>query len=72
MVFSLHEPQAYCLSKGKEQKKYEFGSKASVVMTRTTGVIVGAVAHAEDLCDGDALSPALEQTVVITGQTPAR
>jgi IS5 family transposase len=71
-VYSLHEPQVYCLSKGKEHKKYEFGSKASVVMTKTHGVIVGAVAHAENLYDGDALRPALEQTRGITGGQPAK
>lgn len=71
-VYSLHEPQVYCLSKGKEHKKYEFGSKASVVMTKTHGVIVGAVAHAENLYDGDALRPALEQTRSITGGQPAK
>jgi IS5 family transposase len=71
-VYSLHEPQVYCMSKGKEHKKYEFGSKASVVMTKTHGVIVGAVAHAENLYDGDALRPALEQTRFITEQQPAK
>jgi len=71
-IYSLHEPQVYCLSKGKEHKKYEFGSKASVVMTKTAGVIVGAVAHEENLYDGDALRPALQQTKIITGQQPAR
>jgi IS5 family transposase len=71
-VYSLHEPQVYCLSKGKAHKKYEFGSKASVVMTKTHGVIVGAVAHEENLYDGDALRPALEQTRAITDQQPAK
>ncbi len=71
-IYSLHEPQVYCLSKGKEHKKYEFGSKASVVMTKTHGVIVGAVAHEENLYDGDALRPALQQTKTITGQQPAK
>jgi IS5 family transposase len=71
-VYSLHEPQVYCMSKGKEHKKYEFGSKASVVMTKTHGVIVGAVAHEENLYDGDALRPALEQTRFITEQQPAK
>jgi transposase, IS5 family len=71
-VYSLHEPQVYCMSKGKEHKKYEFGSKASVVMTKTHGVIVGAVAHEENLYDGDALRPALEQTRAITDQQPAK
>jgi len=71
-IYSLHEPQVYCLAKGKEHKKYEFGSKASVVMTKTHGVIVGAVAHEDNLYDGDALKPALEQTRRLTGQQPAR
>ena len=71
-IYSLHEPQVYCMSKGKEHKRYEFGSKASVVMTKTHGVIVGVVAHQENLYDGDALKPALEQTRAITGQTPAK
>jgi IS5 family transposase len=30
-IYSLHLPQLYCLNKGKEHRKYEFGSKASVV-----------------------------------------
>jgi len=62
----------YCLSKGKEHKRYEFGSKASVVMTKTASVIVAAVAHEENLYDGDALLPALEQAQAITGQMPSR
>jgi IS5 family transposase len=69
-IYSLHEPQVYCLSKGKERKKYEFGSKASVVMTKTHGVIVGAVAHAENLYAGDVLRPALQQTRAITERQP--
>jgi hypothetical protein len=69
-VYSLHEPQVYCLAKGKEHKKYEFGSKASVVLTKTGGVIVGAVAHPENLYEGDALVPALEQTQAVAGRSP--
>ncbi|HEX5398460.1 MAG TPA: IS5 family transposase [Verrucomicrobiae bacterium] len=71
-IYSLHEPQVYCLSKGKEHKKYEFGSKASVVMAKNSGVIVGAVAHAQNLYDGDALAPTLEQAQAITGRVPCR
>lgn len=71
-IYSLHEPQVYCLAKGKEHKPYEFGSKASVVMTKTAGLIVGAVAHEENLYDGDALRPALQQTKTITGQQPTK
>ena len=38
----------YCIGKGKEHKKYEFGSKASVVVTKNNGIIVGAVSHAKN------------------------
>lgn len=71
-IYSLHEPQVYCVAKGKEHKKYEFGSKASVVMTKTHSVIVGAVAHEQNLYDGDALRPALEQTRAITDRAPVQ
>jgi hypothetical protein len=36
---SRHEPEVSCICKGKERKKYEFGSKAAIVMTKTGGVI---------------------------------
>lgn len=39
-IYSLHEPHVYCLSKGKEHKKYEFGCKVSIAMTKESGVIV--------------------------------
>ena len=32
-IYSLHEPDTQCISKGKEHKKYEFGNKASIVHT---------------------------------------
>ncbi|MBI1767234.1 MAG: IS5 family transposase [Bacteroidetes bacterium] len=40
-IYSLHEPHTQCMSKGKEHKKYEFGSKVSIITTKTTGVIIG-------------------------------
>ena len=45
------------MAKGKEHKKYEFGTNASVALTKTHGVIVAAVAHEKNLYD------ALEATV---------
>lgn len=30
-IYSLHEPNVKCYIKGKEHKKHEFGSKASIV-----------------------------------------
>ena len=29
-IYSIHEPHVYCIAKGKDHKKYEFGSKVSI------------------------------------------
>src|SRR5665213_2361889 len=42
-IYSLHEPHVQCIGKGKEHKKYEFGSKVSIIKTKNTGVIIGAI-----------------------------
>ena len=59
-VYSLHEPEVLCISKGKEQKKYEFGNKVSIVYTLNTGVIVGAMGFRNEY-DGHTLEGALYQ-----------
>jgi IS5 family transposase len=41
-IYSLHEPDVLCISKGKEHKKYEFGNKVSIITSRR-GVILGAL-----------------------------
>jgi len=33
-VYSVHEPDVLCISKGKEHKQYEFGNKSSFAYTR--------------------------------------
>jgi IS5 family transposase len=68
-IYSLHEPEVQCISKGKEHKKYEFGNKVSVVYTQNTGVIVGASGFRNEY-DGHTLAPSLEQTTRLTGQPP--
>ncbi len=65
-IYSLHEPHIYCVAKGKEHKKYEFGTKASVAMTKTHGVIVAAVAHERNLYDAHTLPEVLDQAEAIT------
>lgn len=66
-IYSLHEPQVKCFSKGKEHKKYEFGSKASFLITQKTGVIVGAINFSENIHDSKTLPAALEQHERLTG-----
>lgn len=68
-IYSLHEPDVLCISKGKEHKKYEFGNKVSIVKTQNTGVIVGAMGFRNEF-DGHTLTPALEQVSKLTGKEP--
>jgi transposase, IS5 family len=66
-IYSLHEPHIQCISKGKEHKKYEFGTKVSIITTKTTGVIIGAINIPKNVYDGHTLFPAIEQQQRLTG-----
>jgi IS5 family transposase len=69
-IYSIHEPEVYCISKGKEHKKYEFGAKASIVMTKKSGIIVGAYSLEKNQYDGHTLPKALEQCQELRGTRP--
>lgn len=60
-IYSLHEPEVKCYSKGKEHKRYEFGSKASIVVDQQTGIIMGAYNFTQTLHDSRTIPDALEQ-----------
>jgi len=60
-IYSLHEPEVKCYSKGKEHKRFEFGSKVSILVTQKTGVIVGALNFNSTAHDSKTLALALEQ-----------
>lgn len=66
-IYSLHEPEVKCYSKGKEHKKFEFGSKASVLIDQASGVIMGAVNFTETLHDSKTLPVVLEQFERLNG-----
>jgi IS5 family transposase len=67
-IYSLHEPQVKCYTKGKEHKKFEFGSKASFLITQKSGVIVGAMNFTETLHDSKTLPRVLEQYNRLNGK----
>jgi transposase, IS5 family len=69
-IYSLHEPDVKCIAKGKESKKYEYGNKSSIVKTRKSGIIIGAMAFTENPYDGDTLPSQLEQVQRIAGYRP--
>lgn len=66
-VYSLHEPDVRCIAKGKEHKKYEFGSKVSLTITQNSGVIIGALNLPKNEYDGHTLDAVLEQQQRLTG-----
>lgn len=68
-IYSLHEPHVKCYTKGKEHKRFEFGSKVSILVTQKTGVIVGALNFNSTEHDSKTLPLALEQHKRLTGVT---
>ena len=69
-IYSLHEPQVDCISKGKARVRYEFGTKVSVATTLDSGFIVGMRSLPGNPYDGHTLAEALEQVEILTDQRP--
>ena len=65
-IYSVHEPDVWCIAKGKQHKPYEFGSKTSVSMLPGCNVVVGVMSFKGNPYDGDTMQPALEQTERLT------
>lgn len=59
-IYSLHEPDIYCVGKGKDHKPYEYGRKASVAATLNSQVIVGVASHDKHEHDSKTLKAALD------------
>lgn len=56
--------------KGKEHKKYEFGNKSCFAITKTSGIVVGTLASEDNIYDGHAIEPQLEQVEDLIGRLP--
>lgn len=69
-VYSIHEPKVSCIAKGKEAKKFEFGNKSGIVLTKTSKIVVGAIAFEGNPYDGHTLDEHLNQTEYLTGSKP--
>jgi IS5 family transposase len=72
-LYALHAPEVECISKGKARKRYEFGVKASIVVTHKSGLVVGARSFPGNPYDGHILSAQLEQTNILledAGKSP--
>ena len=69
-LYSLHEPNVDCISKGKAHKRYEFGVKASIAVTAKESFIVGARSYPGNPYDGHTLKDQLQQVETLTGKKP--
>ena len=69
-LYSLHEPNVDCISKGKAHKRYEFGVKASIAVTAKESFIVGARSYPGNPYDGHTLKDQLQQVKTLTGKKP--
>ena len=58
-IYSLHETHAYAVNKGKDHKGYEYGTKASIVTTKKSGIIIGVASHIKNEHDSKTLKDAL-------------
>ena len=70
-IYSIHEPGVACIAKGKAGVKYEFGSKASIVVTKDSGIIVGAVNFQGNPHDSNTMADSIDNVRDNIGKTPS-
>lgn len=66
-LYSLHEPQVQCISKGKAHKRYEFGQKVALVTTNRSNWIVASRLMENNPYDGHTLAASLASAESNTG-----
>jgi len=71
-IYSIHEPEVKCYSKGKLHKKYEYGSKVSIAITKTTNVIVSVVNFTKGIHDSKTIPATLAIHHQMTGIIPKK
>jgi IS5 family transposase len=68
-LYSIHEPDVECISKGKAHKRYEFGCKVSVATTSRDNWVIGIQALPGNPYDGHTLDDVLSQIERVTDRT---
>lgn len=69
-LYSIHEPDVECISKGKIHKRYEFGCKVGIATTAKENWAVASLAFHGNAYDGHTLKQTLDQVARITGAAP--
>ena len=65
-IYSWHEPEVRCISKGKARQRYEFGQKVALATTNRSNGFVAARLLEDNPYDGHTLTESLEATESIT------
>lgn len=66
-LYSLHEPETRCISKGKARVRYEFGQKVSVATTNRCDWILACELMEDNPYDGHTLSSTIDAVERNTG-----
>ncbi len=66
-LYSLHESEVQCISKGKAHKRYEFGQKVAVATTNRSNWIVASALMEGNPYDGHTLTESLTTVERVTG-----
>jgi len=69
-LYSVHEPEVECISKGKAHKRYEFGCKVGIATTSRDNWVIGVQALHGNPYDGHTLAGMLDQVKRLTGWQP--
>jgi IS5 family transposase len=67
-LYSIHEPEVECISKGKAHQRYEFGAKVSISASSKGAWVLGAKAFHGNPYDGHTLNTSLEQVARLSPQ----
>jgi IS5 family transposase len=67
-IYSLHEPHVACIAKGKVAKKFEFGSKVSVAMSKEENMVLAVVNYTGNPNDSKTVEDTLNKVEQITGR----
>lgn len=70
-IYSWHEPEVQCISKGKARQRYEFGQKVALATTNRSNWIVAARLMPNNPYDGHTLAATLSAAKSITGRDVA-
>ena len=66
-IYSLHEPHVRCITKGKVGVDHEYGSKASIAITKQSAIIVGACNFSGNTHDSNTVTGTADSIAEITG-----